>query len=56
MGLGGISEAGKLTQAVSKIPANFWAVNLALDVQDRELFLKAFDELGIGVGRAFRLL
>ena len=44
-----------LTQAISKIPANFWTVNIALDLEDREFFLQAFDELGIGVGRAFCL-
>lgn len=38
-----------LTQAISKIPANFWTVNIALDLEDREFFLQAFDELGIGV-------
>ena len=39
-----------LTQSVSKIPANLWAIYLALDLEDREFVFKAFDELGIGAG------
>lgn len=45
-----------LTQAVFKVPANLWKVNVALDLEDRESFFQAFDEFGIGVGRAFRVL
>jgi hypothetical protein len=45
-----ISGVWMLTQAISKIPANLWTINLALDLEDRELFLQAFYELGIGVG------
>lgn len=44
-----------LTQAVSRVPANLWAVNVALDLEDREFFLQDFDELRIGVGGAFRI-
>jgi len=48
-------KVGGPTQAVPKVPANLWTVNLALDLENREFFLQTFDELGIGVGRAFRL-
>jgi len=44
-----------LTQSVSKVPANLWAIYLALDLEDREFFSEAFDELRVGVGRTFRL-
>ena len=39
-----------LTQSVSKIPANLRAIYLALNLEDRDFFLEAFDELGIWVG------
>jgi hypothetical protein len=48
--LEGTQEAGILSQTISEIPANFWAINLALNLKDRELFLQALDELEIGVG------
>ena len=44
-----------LTQAVSRIPANLWTINVTLDLEYREFFPQGFDELGIGVGGAFRV-
>ena len=52
---GGGLEAGVLTQAVSRVPPNLRTIDIALDLENREFFLQGFDELGIGVGGAFRL-
>jgi len=44
-----------LTQAVPRVPANLRTIDITLNLEDREFFLQGFDELGIGVGGAFRV-
>ena len=48
--LKGVMKVWMLTQSVSKVPANLWAIHLALDLEDREFFSEAFGELRVGVG------
>lgn len=44
-----INRFGHVRQAVSEVPANFWTINLALNLKDREFFLQTLNELGIRV-------
>ena len=50
-----ILEVGTLTQAISKVPANLRAIDLALDLESREFFFQDLDEFGIGILGGFGL-